>query len=292
MMTMKLMTINTHSLIEPEHERKLRAFVEKVCAERPDILALQEVNQLADEKTLEDEALLGFVRCPGFTIPVRYGNHAARLAELLRERGLSYHWTWVSAKLGYDKYDEGLALFSLCQIAESEQFLISGSSDYSCWKTRRIIGIRPEGMPDTWFYSVHMGWWDDEVEPFKRQWRNLNTELSGRGRMDGTVWMLGDFNSPSGVRGQSYDCICGSGWKDSYELAVEKDSGVTVEEVIDGWRNRTDGENASRGMRLDFLFCNRAVSVDSSRVFCNGQNGPVVSDHYGVVIETGSDELQ
>ena len=41
---MKLITLNTHSLIEEHYEEKLHAFAEMVRKEKPDILALQEVN--------------------------------------------------------------------------------------------------------------------------------------------------------------------------------------------------------------------------------------------------------
>ena len=42
---MKLLTLNTHSLREENQEQKLEWFLEAVMAEKPDIIALQEVNQ-------------------------------------------------------------------------------------------------------------------------------------------------------------------------------------------------------------------------------------------------------
>ena len=66
-------------------------------------------------------------------------------------------------------------------------------------------GLRNE---DGWFYSVHMGWWKDEEEPFSAQWKcvaerlarkkNQLTERQG-------LWLMGDFNSPASVRGEGYD---------------------------------------------------------------------------------------
>ncbi len=41
---MKIITINTHSLEEPDYERKLHQFAKVVLAEKPDILAMQDVN--------------------------------------------------------------------------------------------------------------------------------------------------------------------------------------------------------------------------------------------------------
>ena len=45
-----------------------------------------------------------------------------------------------------------------------QQFLTSKTDDYENWKTRRILGIQPEGSSD-WFFTVHMGWWNDDEEP-------------------------------------------------------------------------------------------------------------------------------
>ena len=42
---MKLITLNTHSIVEPDYEEKLYSFSRVVLEERPEILALQEVNQ-------------------------------------------------------------------------------------------------------------------------------------------------------------------------------------------------------------------------------------------------------
>lgn len=79
-----------------------------------------------------------------------------------------------------------------------------------------------------------------------------------------------------------------SDWRDTYADADSKDSGNTVEEVIDGWRERTSdlSEDGTVGMRLDFIFSSRPIPVIQSQVICNGKNYEKVSDHYGVMIET------
>ncbi len=84
---------------------------------------------------------------------------------------------WLPIKIGYGKYDEGLAILSRSPIIDTDNVLISKCNDYSYWKTRRIIGIKNELG---WFYSVHMGWWNDEEEPFNEQWNNLNNHLSNK----------------------------------------------------------------------------------------------------------------
>ena len=44
---MKLLTLNTHSLIEPDYEAKREIFVNFIAAEQPEVFVLQEVNQTA-----------------------------------------------------------------------------------------------------------------------------------------------------------------------------------------------------------------------------------------------------
>jgi len=53
---MKLLTLNTHSLIEPDYEAKREIFVNFIAAEQPEVFALQEVNQTAAAPLLGDAA--------------------------------------------------------------------------------------------------------------------------------------------------------------------------------------------------------------------------------------------
>ncbi len=111
---MKLLTLNTHSLIEPAYEAKRDAFVEFIRKEQPDVFALQEVNQTAAAPLLADVPA-GYYPCPGNAmVPLKADNHAAAVARMLEEAGCAYHWSWLPAKIGYDRYDEGMAVFSRC----------------------------------------------------------------------------------------------------------------------------------------------------------------------------------
>lgn len=283
---MKIMTMNTHSLVESDFETKREWFAEMILKEQPDILAMQEVNQTAAATALPADQLAGYVRCEGAdAVVVREDNYAAWLANRLRQGGMEFYWTWLPAKLGYGKYDEGMALFSIRPIEQTEQFYTSKSRDYGNWKTRKILGIQAEG---TWYYTVHMGWWDDEEESFASQWSRMEHHLYHKTQAPKPVWLLGDFNSSAKVRGQGYDMVRMSDWRDTYVDAMTKDSGITVGTVIDGWRERASelNEADNPGMRLDYIFTSRPANVVSSRVICNGLNYNVVSDHYGVMIET------
>ncbi len=268
---MKLLTLNAHSLVERDYERRLSDFVSAVAEIRPDIIALQEASQSISAPKLSGEPR-GFFPL-GESIPVRRDNHAYRATELLREKGAEYYWTWLPIKLGYGQYDEGVALLSRFPITAAESLPVSAVQDPLCWKTRKLLGIRTEAYPNEWFWSVHYGWWSDAEEPFSAQWERTMQHIGGLGR----AWLMGDFNCPAEVRGAGYDLMMSSGFYDTYTLAEEKDSGKTVFGGIDGWSDRSDT------MRIDMILCSERVRVTKSQVVFNGGHYPVVSDHFGVL---------
>ena len=282
---MKLLTLNTHSLEEPGYVEKTEKFIEMLAEEQPDIVALQEVNQSQNASVIPDVMLPGYVRCSGFDRQIRSDNHALILAEILRGMDCYYYWTWISAKTGYGKYDEGMALLTRKPIVRVRQHLISRTDDYENWKTRKMLGVQVDGCED-WFFTVHMGWWNDEEEPFKGQWDCMEMLFRDYRKEDSAIWLMGDFNSPDNVRDQGYDLVTGSGWKDSWKAAAEKDEGFTVEKEIDGWRDSDTGkaEQKTDKMRLDYIFSSEKREILTSEVICNGKKYPIVSDHCGVMI--------
>lgn len=272
---MKLLTLNTHSLAEENYPEKLSSFISAITEEKPDIIALQEVNQTIAEKAVSGQPD-GCIPCCNNTI-IRRDNHVYRTSELLRINGLEYCWSWLPLKKGYDKYDEGIALMSRSKILETDVLKISAIDDYNNWKTRKIVGIRTEAAPDDWFFSVHYGWWNDPEEPFQEQWQKTAAYMKKYRR----VWLMGDFNNPAEIRNEGYDMIKSGGWYDSFLLADNKDNGITVGKAIDGWRDKSSG---TKGMRIDQIWCSEKADIAASRVIFNGKYRKVVSDHYGVII--------
>ncbi|MBQ8833526.1 MAG: endonuclease/exonuclease/phosphatase family protein [Oscillospiraceae bacterium] len=276
---MKILTLNTHSLLEENYQQQLDQFIEGILREMPDIIALQEVNQSAFGEEIDPEMLEGQYPVPG-CMRILQDNHAAQVAYRLRQAGVECSWAWIPIKLGYGKFDEGVAILSLGRkIRCVDQFPISKSKDYDNWRTRGVLGVQVEGLED-WFYTVHMGWWDDQLERFLDQWKKLNCCLASR-RMCGPVWLLGDFNAPDDRRGEGYDAVAASGWVDTYRTAEKRGSGITVPGLIDGWAHKNKSN-----LRLDYIWCSRNIPIAYSKTIFDGQNGPMVSDHYGVLIET------
>lgn len=274
---MKLLTLNTHSLAEEHYEQKLDAFVEEILKERPDVISLQEVNQTIRGASVPTEALGDYTACQS-SVPIRRDNHAYRAARMLAARGIPYHWTWLPVKKGYGVYDEGLALMSLSPILESNVLTVSQSGDYNNWKTRKILGIRPQAQGNEWFFSVHYGWWHDPEEPFSGQFEKTAAHLKNLE----SVWLMGDFNNPAEIRGEGYDLMLKSGWFDSYAMAAEKDNGITVSKGIDGWRGKPFPAD---GMRIDQIWHNQKINIQYTRVVFDGVHSPTVSDHCGVIVE-------
>lgn len=273
---MKILTLNCHSLAEENYQHKLKAFAEKAAAEKPQIIALQEVNQSIDASAVSSEAAEGYIPAEKDTV-IKSDNHALNLSRLLRSFGYPMQWTWAPAKIGYGKYEEGLAIFSSLPILRVSRLYTTVSRDFNNWKVRKALSaVCEEKGQEIQFITVHMGWWEDEEEPFKNQWKNLESLVE----KDRRCFVMGDFNSPASVKGAGYDYILSRGWKDTYLLASEKDDGFTVCKAIDGWRSREKEEK----MRIDFIFSDRETKVSRSKVVFNGADGEVVSDHFGVMI--------
>jgi len=280
---MKILTLNTHSLQEENYEEKLGFFLEFILREQPDLIALQEVNQSADAAVVHDFS--GMVKLPGCEIFLKEDNHALRIARQLEAEGFPVSWVYLPIKLGYGKYDEGVAVMSLNgRITSTDVCTISHADDYHNWRTRKVLGVQVDYRPE-WFYTVHMGWWQDKTEPFEDQWAALSAHLAQK-RNYNRVWLMGDFNSPAEVRGQGYDLVAASRWQDVYILAEEKDEGFTVQGVIDGWRELLKEDAISDGMRIDHIWVSETVPVNWCSVVFNGKHEPVVSDHFGILMET------
>lgn len=273
MFEIRLLTLNTHSLVESDYENKLEYFADAIERIRPDIIALQEVNQSISADIIDKKQIVGGTFRGN--IPLKADNHIFRTAEMLRERGIEYNWVWLGIKRGYDKYDEGIAMLSLEPIEMINAINLSETDNYENWKTRKSLGIK---VNNEWFYSVHFNWWNDKDEPFLMQWAKMMKEVADKE----TVWLMGDFNNPSDKCNEGYDIIRNFGWYDTFLLAKKKDSGYTAESTIDGWKVT---QKNNRMLRIDYIFCNKKRDIISSQTIFNGINEPVISDHYGIICE-------
>ncbi|MEE1313459.1 MAG: endonuclease/exonuclease/phosphatase family protein [Lachnospiraceae bacterium] len=277
---MKALTLNIYSHPRKQdkelYHRNIDLFSQYIADNDIDVIAIQESSQTHAAKEVPKELLGSFLPCCEETV-IKEDNCTYLISKKLEEMGFSYNWTWCYAKIGYDIYNEGLSIMSRYPILDAEEFYISKIQDVHNWKSRKVIGVKllVNGKAQ-WFYSVHMGWWKDEVESFTPQMQRLHKILEAK---EENVFMMGDFNSQSDIRGEGYDYVKSLGWIDTYDLAQNKDDGITVQGKIDGWDEAHAG-----GMRIDYIWSKEEVPVVSSKVVFSGKTEEVISDHFGVMI--------
>lgn len=260
---MKLLTLNCHSWQEENQMEKIKTLAKTIQEKSFDVIALQEVSQL------EDEAIV--------YAQVKKNNYALVLLDELKQLGVTdYELVWGFAHIGYPGYEEGLAILTKHPIVDSEVFCVTKGQDTSYWKTRSIVRATIKYNEKlVSFYSCHLGWWHDEEEPCKFQLDSLLQKLD----RSHPFFLLCDFNNSAEIRDEGYDYLLSNGLYDTYTLAEDKDSGITVKGKIAGWdENKQD-------LRIDLILSSDEVKVLSSKVIFNGKHKPAVSDHYGVETE-------
>ncbi|WP_175639406.1 endonuclease/exonuclease/phosphatase family protein [Metabacillus schmidteae] len=259
---MKLLTLNCHSWQEEHQLEKIKILAETIMEKSYDVIALQEVSQ-----SIDSEVIFGVVKKDNFV--------QILIEELEKLGNTDYQFVWDFSHIGYDVYEEGIALLTKHSINKTTSFFISRSENTEYWKTRKIVGAKIRIHAETYaFYSCHLGWWGDEEEPFKHQIDALCHQANENEK----YFLMGDFNNGAHIPDEGYDYLISKGLYDSYSLAKEKDLGVTVSGNIAGWdKNKQD-------LRIDYIFTNFFANVKKSSVIFNGENKPVISDHYGVEI--------
>ncbi|TYR80235.1 endonuclease/exonuclease/phosphatase family protein [Priestia megaterium] len=259
---MKLLTLNCHSWQEKRQLDKIKCLAAAIKQNDYDVIALQEVSQHVNAPIAYDH--------------IKTDNYALILIEELRKLEVyDYQFVWDVAHLGYEVYEEGLAILTKHPIVEEHSFFVSKTSDINHWKTRRIVGATISYKDQLLsFYSCHLGWWKDEEEPFQSQADALLAHI----QKDHSFFLLGDFNNNAFIRNEGYDYLMKHDLYDTYELASEKDDGITVKGKIAGW-----DENKEK-LRIDLILASHPYIIHSSRVIFNDQNHPIISDHFGVTI--------
>ena len=258
---MKLLTLNCHSWIEENQISKIKYLAKIIKEKQFDVVALQEVSQRIESKFISEN--------------IKEDNFVHLLNEELKKLGdNSYKYIWDFSHIGYDIYEEGLAILTKHNIVNYDSFYITKSDNKDFYKSRKIIKaditIDNEKIS---FFTCHLGWWKDEDESFENQVDNLIEKINNKS------FIMGDFNNDAFIRNEGYDYLLDKGLIDTYTKAIEKDSGITVEGEIAGWEGKKENK------RLDIIFTTDDIKVLKSNVIFNGENKKIISDHYGVEVE-------
>ncbi|MGF2054867.1 endonuclease/exonuclease/phosphatase family protein [Vagococcus fluvialis] len=268
---MKILSLNTHSWIETEPLEKLKQIGDFIIEQKIDKIALQEVNQLMSAKEIRDLSYF----CPNQNKDkIREDNFALLLVEYLRGKGVNYFWSWTCSHIGYDIYEEGSAILSKTSF-EAKSILVSPTHDKADYHTRQIL-LADFEKEDLQLASCHFSWWTGEKESgFYYEWQKLLKEIAN---VKDQVLLLGDFNAPAHLKNEGYELVK-EDFYDVYELAKVKVGSYTVDEEIDGWQDNQEK------LRIDFCFISKEKEIKSYHVVFNGKTGPVVSDHFGIMID-------
>ncbi|PTQ85448.1 maltose 6'-phosphate phosphatase [Trichococcus patagoniensis] len=269
---MKLLTLNAYSWVDTDDTSFYAPLISDILENGYEAIALQEVNQLSSAPVINEPE--GY-HATQQEIPIKENNFAYFLVQALAEKGLAYQWSWVPCHVGYDIYDEGVALLSKAPIQSVTQVQLSEVNDFESIHTRRALVVETEAAA---FASVHLSWWKDEEEnPFLREWASVETAVK---KMRGSkpIYVMGDFNNPADARNEGYDLITHAGWQDAYTVAAVRIGSATVPPAIAGW------EGNEVPLRIDYIFSDRPQAVETYEVKFDGNKLACVSDHYGVAV--------
>lgn len=260
---MKLLTLNVHAWLEDNQTEKINVLAQTIVEKGYDIIALQEVNQL--------------MSAPDFSRALKVDNYGVMLLRQINQQvEKKYSLFWSNSHIGYDKYDEGVAFLTRLPVYEVDPFYCSQSQRIDSILSRKILGLTVEYQGQLFdCYSCHINLPNCEGENQLENIRNI----VDRSKSQNPKILMGDFNIDAISNPQSYEQIKSLGLLDTFELAEQKDSGITVEKAIDGWYGYCEEK------RLDYIFLNQAIRVLSSQVIFNGKNRPVISDHFGLEVE-------
>ena len=259
---MKLLTINVHSWLEENQLEKLNILAKTIVEKKYDVIAMQEVNQLISSELI----VLG----------IREDNFGKLLLDKINEygeQGYKYYWTY--SHIGFDKFEEGLAILAKGDVVAVEDFYCTAQQTVTSIESRKILKVDLKINDEiVEFYSCHMNLPTCKGEDIEQNLYNLvnytdNTNLK---------IFMGDFNTDYFNQVDEYKAILEQGLFDTYEMALKKDKGVTVYKNISGW------EDSMCQKKLDYIFSNKKLNVEESYVIFNNVNYPIISDHNGLEV--------
>ena len=279
---MRMMTLNCHSLLNYDSDKQIQEIVDQIVREEIDVLSLQEANQSQLASAIAEEELesLGYKEPAEGSAIIKKDNFAYRLSKALRKVKLDFKWSWNLAYGESNGLEWGVALFSRLCLTNVHSTLIS-SSDFAGNLTKRCVLLAQlADEKKTVVTAVHFN--GEDSSEFRHEWINLMETIAGLGLSNYPVYLLGNFNVDAEVDTGSYMLMCQE-FEDTYCSAISKGDGMTVRGKLDGW------DDSGISERLDYILTNAQNEVSYSRVCFDGNIGPRISNHAGILIEVSDD---
>lgn len=270
-MALRVLTLNLHCWQEEDALAKLQTVARVIAAQAIDVVMLQEAAQHKNADVVGE--LHG--------VAIKKDNAARIIVEHLRDEfSLSFDYAWDWAHLGWDVWEEGLAVLTRGRIVDAFSEWITESKSLDDWLSRKALFADIEiDDQQVRVASTHLGWWNHEREPFINQFIELHALCFPPSH---TTLLAGDFNVAASTDAYNFmmnhegliDC-----WLECNPAAMLE---PTIGGQIDGWQ---DGD--PEGMRIDYVLIDERSPlrpVSAHTVFGPGDYG-VVSDHLGVVVD-------
>lgn len=279
---MRLLTLNVHGRLEDNIDEKMDEIVAFIVKQDVDYIALQEVAQEIDDEILTEDALISLnytkLTKQYFDIPIKSTNYAYQLVKKLKQQQLAYRWSWAPTHIGFDSYDEGVAVLSKTKF-EAEPLHLSKMLDYSNYHTRFAL-VAKDIEEDILVFSTHHSWWEND---FSHEWNRIEDYIKNSSLSQCAI--LGDFNNEASVDGEGYHLIMQSELdiQDSFIEAKTTIGEYTVKNAIAGWDDHHDQK------RIDYQFFDQTQNIEKYEVVFDGDKYPIVSDHFGIFVNIQND---
>ena len=267
---MKFLTLNSHSWMEENVQQKFETLKEQILEAQYDVICFQEVNQEMGSEAVETDE---YYQALPSSVAIHKDHFVRVLVEELAAQGLHYYWTWAYNHIGYDHLNEGVAVLSR-QPLKADEILVSNMDDPTDYHTRRVaVAHTSVDGKEIAVASVHLSWWD---KGFQEEWARIEERFKAIGK---PLILAGDFNNPAGREGHQAILASSLNLQDSFEVAKETTGSYTVGPGIDGWKGNEEP------LRIDYVFASQDWTVERLSVIFDGNNQPLVSDHYGLEAE-------
>ena len=190
---MRVLTLNLHCHQEADAHAKLKVVARAIAENQIDVICLQEAAQHKDSPVIATDA----------GVEIKSDNAAHLIVTELRETfRLDFNFVWDFAHLGWDVWEEGVAILARGEISDFRSEWLSESREQSDWLSRKAVfaDVTVDGQTVRCI-SAHLGWWNDEREPFDAQFSKL---FSLATKVESQIIVGADFNVPAGSDGYEY----------------------------------------------------------------------------------------
>jgi len=270
-----VLSLNLHTYQEDKYGKgdtllkldKVAKFINRVKA---DIVLLQECAQPKDGKVVSDK------RASPLSDDLKEGgdkpNMATYISKVLSEKyGKEYSYYWALAHIGFDDYEEGVAIMTPHNMTDVDSKFLRDDNTY-----RKAVysKINIKNIGNINAFSTHTGWGKLQLEEIK----NLKELIASKEQSDTTVSIVGaDFNAKPGSDGYK---LLESGGKllDSYKIA---NPNTTIDQNRIDYIMHTPSDKVSvKTSQFYFKFIDKD---DDGKDDLGDILGGRVSDHFGLI---------